>query len=42
MLCRNFEVEPAGGDGDVEGHLAFTMMPANLSVRLRRLRWERG
>ncbi len=36
MLCRNFEVEPAGGGGDVNEHLAFTMMPANLSVRLRR------
>ena len=36
MLCRNFEVEPVHGGGDVDEHLAFTMMPANLSVRLKR------
>ena len=36
MLCRNFEPEPVRGGNDVEEHLAFTMMPANLSVRLRR------
>ncbi len=36
MLCRNFEPEPVRGGGDVEEHLAFTMMPTNLSVRLRR------
>ena len=42
MLCRNFEVEPVDGGGAVDEHLAFTMMPANLSVRLRRLRWDRG
>ena len=36
MLCRNFEPEPVCGGNDVEEHLAFTMMPANLSVRLRR------
>ena len=38
MLCRNFELEPARGGNEVEEHLAFTMMPANLSVRLRRFR----
>ena len=36
MLCRNFEPESVTGAGDVREHLAFTMMPANLSVRLRR------
>ena len=36
MLCRNFEVEPARPSREVEEHLAFTMMPAQLSVRLRR------
>ena len=36
MLCRNFDLEPAGSPGAVTEHLAFTMLPANLSVRLRR------
>ena len=36
MLCRNFEVEPLDSGSDANEHLAFTMMPANLSVRLRR------
>ena len=36
MLCRNFEVEPVRAGNNVEEHLAFTMMPVNLSVRLRR------
>ena len=37
MLCRNFQVEPVRGGTDVDEYLAFTMMPSNLSVRLRRL-----
>ena len=37
MLCRNFEVAPVRGGDDVGEHLAFTMMPSNLSVRLSRL-----
>ena len=36
MLCRNFDLEPAHSPGAVAEHLAFTMFPANLSVRLRR------
>ncbi len=36
MLCRNFEVEPVNTGDEVKEHLAFTMMPANLSVRFRR------
>ena len=36
MLCRNFEIETVRDDNGVGEHLAFTMMPANLSVRLRR------
>ena len=39
MLYRNFEVEPAAGP-PVEERLAFTMVPANLFVRLARR--ERG
>ncbi|MDE0049650.1 MAG: cytochrome P450 [Rhodospirillales bacterium] len=35
MLYRNFEVEPVPGP-PVEERLAFTMVPANLSVRLKR------
>ena len=35
MLCRNFEVAPLDSGSDVREHLAFTMMPADLSVRLR-------
>ena len=35
MLCRNFEVEPVRAGTGVEEHLAFTMMPADLSVRFR-------
>ncbi|MXY39473.1 MAG: cytochrome P450 [Rhodospirillaceae bacterium] len=36
MLCRNFEVEPVHSGNDVDEHLAFTMMPAELSVHLSR------
>ena len=36
MLCRNFEIERVESCVGVEEHLAFTMMPANLSVRLKR------
>ncbi len=36
MLCRNFDLEPAGPQADVREHLAFTMMPAGLRVRLKR------
>ena len=36
MLCRNFEVEPVRTGREVEEHLAFTMTPVGLSVRLRR------
>ena len=32
MLVRNFDIRPAGAK--VEEHLAFTMLPANLRVRL--------
>ena len=32
MLVRNFDIRPAGAN--VEEHLAFTMLPANLRVRL--------
>ena len=39
MLYRNFEVAPAAGPA-VEERLAFTMVPANLFVRLARR--ERG
>ena len=36
MLCRNFQVEPVRDGGDVDELLAFTMMPSNWSVHLRR------
>ena len=36
MLCRNFEVEPVCAGTGVHEHLAFTMLPANLTVQLRR------
>jgi len=36
MLCRNFDLEPAGRRADVRERLAFTMMPAGLCVRLKR------
>ena len=36
MVCRNFDLEPASARAGVEEHLAFTMMPANLSLRLKR------
>ena len=36
MLCRNFELEPVGQGKEVREHLAFTMMPAGLKVRLKR------
>ena len=36
MLCRNFDVVPVRGGDEVGEHLAFTMMPRNLSVLLER------
>ncbi len=36
MLCRNFEMEIVGTGKAVEEHLALTMIPANLSMLLRR------
>ncbi len=36
MLCRNFEPQPLRNGGDVEERLAFTMLPTNLKVRMRR------
>ncbi|MEX2479619.1 MAG: cytochrome P450 [Gammaproteobacteria bacterium] len=36
MLCRNFDIEIADPRQQVEEKLAFTMMPTNLVVRLRR------
>lgn len=36
MLCRNFDVEFASPIKEVGERLAFTMAPANLSVRLKR------
>ena len=36
MLCRNFEVAPVRGGGEVGEHLAFTMMPTHLAVLLKR------
>ncbi|MDE0458910.1 MAG: cytochrome P450 [Chromatiales bacterium] len=36
MLCRNFDVEPASPGRPVEERLAFTMMPTNLVVRMKR------
>ena len=36
MLCRNFDVEPVPPTEVVGERLAFTMAPANLSVRLKR------
>ena len=36
MLCRNFDLEPAQGTDEVREQLSFTMMPVNLSVRLKR------
>ena len=36
MLCRNFDVELVDPDKRVEEKLAFTMMPTNLVVRMRR------
>ena len=36
MLCRSFDIEPVHAGASVQEHLAFTMMPANLAVRLRR------
>ena len=36
MLCRNFELDSDKGNTTVEERLAFTMMPANLSVQLKR------
>ena len=36
MLCRNFDIEPIHAGAGVREHLAFTMMPANLAVRLMR------
>ena len=36
MLCRNFEIERLESGNEVDEHLAFTMLPTNLSVRLKR------
>ena len=36
MLCRNFDLETVETDPEVREHLAFTMMPAGLRVRLHR------
>ena len=36
MLCRNFDVERADAERPVEELLAFTMMPANAMVRMKR------
>ncbi len=36
MLCRNFDLEPAMPADKVREHLAFTMLPAGLKVRLKR------
>ena len=36
MLCRNFDVERADAGRPVEELLAFTMMPANAMVRMKR------
>ena len=36
MLCRNFDIELADPARRVEEKLAFTMMPTNLVVRMRR------
>ena len=36
MLCRNFDLELAHPGRPVEEKLAFTMMPANLVVRIKR------
>ncbi len=36
MLCRNFEIALADPSKKVEELLAFTMMPTNLNVRLKR------
>ena len=36
MLCRNFDLEPDPSGPDVAERLAFTMMPVNLSLRLKR------
>ena len=34
MLCRNFDLAPVRGGGEVGEHLAFTMMPTRLAVLL--------
>ena len=36
MLCRNFDLEPVRDGKEVGERLAFTMMPTNLSVSLKR------
>ena len=36
MICRNFDLEAVQGDNTVTERMAFTMMPANLRVRLNR------
>lgn len=36
MLLRNFEIERVPVDSGVNEHLAFTMMPTNLWIRLKR------
>ena len=42
MLCRNFDLEPVDSGKQVHEHLAFTMMPAGLRVRLKRRRQTAG
>lgn len=36
MLCRNFELAPVRDGGEVGEQLAFTMMPTNLAILLKR------
>ena len=38
MLCRNFDLDTIHGTGEVNERLAFTMMPENLTVNLRKRR----
>ena len=36
MFCRHFDFDPVSGGDEVEERMAFTMMPSNLLVRLKR------
>ena len=36
MLCRNFDLEAIRSASDIGEHLALTMMPTNLKMRLSR------